>query len=206
MGYWSCGIIGGDSHLDLLADFSEVLVAQTPKELLDKCNEDDLSLYPLDNVQELPVFEHWKSLLEGVGVLGKIGVNKTVFVDGIECEEFVPHQFTVEDTQVLAAVYMAFGAKIPDDMKEAFIEAGEIDGWAKEDPEREQFVKAYIEALKKYDGAPLYEVSEGLFQKMLEHLSGEEVKPKFEWLTLKELDAHSRKVAEELEQKYGTKH
>lgn len=76
--------------------------------------------------------------------------------------------------QVLGAMILELGAKMPKKVRKFIIESAEKDDWAKQDEERKKYIDDFIEKVKAYPerGGKVVELArEGLMGKIEEHLS-----------------------------------
>lgn len=72
--------------------------------------------------------------------------------------------------QVLGVLLMRYGCSIKQNVKEQIIEAANSDTWSSGNLERKKHLDEFVNTLNEYEGEPTEITSEGLFQKIAQHL------------------------------------
>jgi hypothetical protein len=134
MGWWSTGIMAGDSPLDWEDEIYGLCGVE-------KWQEDS------DKMVKIP-----KSILE---------VNTPKIVRVIERESGWEKQIAY---QVLGVMLMRSGCEIEEALKADIISAAHLDEWATEDGERRKSCDEFVTRLKSYGGKPTETPSKGLFE------------------------------------------
>ncbi len=144
MGWWSCTIMGGDTPLDVR----------------------DTVLF---DILELDSDDYFEDVYTPV-VIGERMLNK---LDAIEDYDFSWAE-EIGD-QVLGVMVMEYGLPKEDERVVRLIdrakEAAAADEWATDDAERRMYIGNFHETLEAYDGTPTMVKSEGLFEKIAEHIT-----------------------------------
>lgn len=144
MGWWSCTIMGGDTPLDVR----------------------DTVLF---DILELDSDDYFEDVYTPV-VIGERMLNK---LDAIEDYDFSWAE-EIGD-QVLGVMVMEYGLPKDDERVVRLIdrakEAAAADEWATDDAERRMYIGNFHETLEAYDGTPTTVKSEGLFDKIAEHIT-----------------------------------
>lgn len=160
MGWWDCGIMGGDTPLDILHDLSDILVVPEDE-------PDSTRLYPL---------EHWSD--ERANGIAAALKSKWDEVEKMLKEyESDYSNAGVIAVQVVATVIMASGGSFPTGFKAKARTAGRNDEWANEEGDggRKTRINEYMQAITDYKtGNRVVLTSEGLFQKMAKIIGGKE--------------------------------
>lgn len=134
MGWWSTGIMAGDSPLDWEDEFYSLCGVQ-------KWSEDS------DKMAKIPK--------------AKLEANTEKIVSVIERERGWEKQIAY---QVLGVLLMKSGCSIEENLKTNIICAAHLDEWAEEDPGRKKDCEAFIQKIKEYKGTPTEVPSKGLFE------------------------------------------
>ena len=134
MGWWSTGIMAGDSPLDWEDEIYNLCGVE-------KWQEDS------DKMAKIP-----KS---------KLGSNLAKIVRVIERESGWEKQIAY---QVLGVLIMRCGCEMTGKLKSSIVSSAENDEWALEDSERNKDCKAFAKKVKDYGGKPTETPSKGLFE------------------------------------------
>jgi hypothetical protein len=134
MGWWSTGIMAGDSPLDWEDEIYSLCGVE-------KWQEDS------DKMAKIP-----KSRLEA---------NLTKIINVIERESGWEKQIAY---QVLGVMLMRSGCEISQKLKSSIVSAAEQDEWASEDSSRRKDCMAFAKKIKDYGGKPTETPSKGLFE------------------------------------------
>lgn len=149
MGWWSAAVMGGDGPLDTQGD------------ILEKIGLDD-AWYGDGLITEKMLDSARKKYEKYLPTL-----IKEIEDDGDD--------YTNVGYQALGAVTMRLGFPISAELKERIIEAANDDEWAREDEERAEVMKSFIEDLNKYDNKTPTELSmadEGLLFALAKRING----------------------------------
>jgi hypothetical protein len=168
MGWWGCGVMEGDTPLDAEGDILDLLgdvhAERTGGEKLDPYSDE------ADNIAydapEHPINKLYALLKED-------GVSADVFN---RLNTFLKEgKYDGDDIciyrQVLGEMIVCSGGILPDDVKAGCIAAAKDDDWAGGDSERKAAMKQYIKRLKGYTGTALPAESQGLFDKINDHIA-----------------------------------
>lgn len=170
MGYWSVGIMDGDSPCDMegmlydeihqLASDEQKQRLNTVYELLDTDQLSDEESHPL--LTEL--FNTRRSILLKNDNYINIFLNaKELFEDVCEVEEAL---------QVLTVLYMGKGIPLPSDMRQIVRDSCVEDEWSTTDEERKAWMEHFISQLDSYDDKTPTEVeTTGLFEEIVKAIS-----------------------------------
>jgi hypothetical protein len=142
MGWWSTGIMAGDSPLDWEDEIYNLCGVE-------KWQEDS------DKMAKIP-----KSRLEA---------NLTKITKVIERESGWEKQIAY---QVLGVMLMRSGCEISQKLKSSIVSAAEQDEWATEDGERKKSCGDFAKKVKAYEGKPTETPSKGLFEVFAEAIKG----------------------------------
>jgi hypothetical protein len=140
MGWWSTGIMAGDSPLDWEDEIYGLCG-------VNKWPEDS------DKMAKIP-----KSVLEA---------NTPKIVKVIERESGWEKQIAY---QVLGVLLMRSGCEINETLKSNIVSAAHLDEWATEDSERRKSCDEFATRLKAYGGKPTETPSKGLFEVLAESI------------------------------------
>lgn len=147
MGWWSTTIMGGDEPYDFASVFAD----------------DIFNLKEIDGEAEADQSET-DQLIE----YNRNQINQTLrkaveFTNDDECREYGDREIA---GQVLGVLIMAYGAKMPDDVRQLILECAKNDEWAHDDEKREHQIFKFMEQIKAYPsegGQCVYVDQEGLF-------------------------------------------
>lgn len=157
MGWWSASILGGDEPLDYLGDLADICGVGSREEDTNK------TLTPQE--------EQLASTLYSYEFTAEIVNNSDTRIAMLKyCDKAYDKNIAY---QVLGVILMATGGTISDSLKKKIIKSAENDEWAgSKDEERISYIQSFIAAVTNYtDGVPVYTTTEGLFQKINEHLA-----------------------------------
>jgi len=166
MGWWDCGILGGDAPLDMLGDISDALSVPNIDEGHDEVGEDyeTRMLYPIERWSDDRAKLIAKSLKKNWDKVQKV-------IDLYSKDKRDDDNNLV--IQVVATVIMASGAAFPRGFRPKAIKAGLNDEWAKEGDERRERILEYTKAVTDYKtGNRIVLTSEGLFSKIGKMMEG----------------------------------
>lgn len=141
MGWWSKTVMGGDEPLDALDHWNTIL--------------------------EIP--HHWDS--EDMQRFLKIPDIRDHVADRMVTH---PHDFDPDNIgeirgQVLAYILMGLGVPISEPLRQFLSDCAECDEWAADDEERAEYMRAFAEQIRNYDGTPQFPPIETLAGKIIEH-------------------------------------
>lgn len=156
MGAWSCTILGSDDTLDILDNIKAYLFEEIEKDyFISDSDRDNFLFYPLETMEEEPN-ELNSKVKEFFG--------KWILDANSEVYKFNDEQWFL----VVSSIAMAYGLEIPNKLKKLALNEAKNDSWGKTDEERKSYMKAFIEALNRYEtGKPLFEPTEGLFDQIM---------------------------------------
>lgn len=146
MGWWSCTIMGGDTPLDARDTIMfDVLELDSDKFFDDEYKFEDIQKLMLDNIERIrytvPQYDWYEEIWD----------------------------------QVMGVLVMEYGMPTDNEHVEALLErakeAAAADEWATDDAERRMYIGNFHETLEAYDGTPTTVKSEGLFEKIAEHIT-----------------------------------
>lgn len=151
MGWWSASILGGDTPLDFLGDFADIVGVG---------NRDDED----EGLSELYGYNFSKEILNDSTNLSKM----LSYADKRRGSEYQSIAY-----QVLAVILMATGANISQTLKNKISSHSKKDEWyLSKDPERVAYIEQLIGSVELYkNGLPIILQSEGLFEKISQHLA-----------------------------------
>lgn len=142
MGWWSATILGGDTPLDILGEFADILGVD---------NEGGLS--------ELYEYSFTKRNLSKKANLDKLMVAAK------------EHDETSIAHQVLGVILMSTGSHIPTKLRIEIIQQAKQDEWYLEnDDERVYFINDLINKITNYKDKPTFVDTEGLMKKFNDHI------------------------------------
>ena len=149
MGWWSASILGGDTPLDFLGDFADIVGVGSRDD-----EEEGLS--------ELYGYNFSKEILNDSVNLGKM----LSYADKQKYDKSIAYQ-------VLAVILMATGSNISQTLKNKIISQSKKDEWyLSKNPERVAYIDQLIGSVELYkNGLPIILKSEGLFEKISQHLA-----------------------------------
>lgn len=158
MGAWSCTILGSDDTLDMLDDIKGYLFEEIEKDyFISDSDRDNFLFYPLETMKEDEEPNELDAKIKEF--FGNLILDKNSDVYKYNKEQWF---------LVVSSIAMAYGLEIPNELKKLAINEAKNDSWAKTDNERKSYMKAFIDAINRYEtGKPLFEPTEGLFDKLM---------------------------------------
>lgn len=149
MGWWGTDIMEGDTPLDLLGEFEDIVFGNLSEDEIDRLTDDQvLEMYK----QQYPKL---------VWVIRQQKMDSTLW--------WANEEELLIATQVLGEFIVTNGFFMNEQDKDWFIQAGLDDPWAKENSERKTKMDAYVERIRSYVvGTPIDTTSRGLFESMSE--------------------------------------
>ena len=148
MGWWGVNVMEGDPPMDAESTIVQNLNtvrAERGLEYADPYEEDS---------------DIWETLtLDGVAsrILADINSDTTIYHE----DDRNVHK------QVLGEIIICNGFPLPEDVRQAAIEAARADEWASEGGERKAAMDTYIQRITDYNGTAVDPVSQGLFGKIV---------------------------------------
>jgi hypothetical protein len=155
MGWWGVNVMEGDPPMDAEAeilDALESLIDESSGISLDYTPNDDDAAYD-DRITALTTF------------LGQDGVASRVF--GI-LDQYASELNIAQ--QVLGEIIICNGLPMPDDVRQAAIQASKDDEWASYADDRKEAMAVYAKRIAEYNGTAVEPVSQGLFGRIAEVL------------------------------------
>lgn len=153
MGWWSTDILGGDSPLDWKSElYNKIDIQYEDNFGYRTLKPNDMSNRTQNNLIQYVLESTQKS-----------------FDEWGECDS------RSIAMQVIALMVIESGAKITKKNKKELSKWIKLDDWATEDDERKDNIDDLLSIIKQYDGTPMKYQGKGLFQTLVETISGTEI-------------------------------
>jgi hypothetical protein len=150
MGWWGVNVMEGDPPMDAEADIVDILHNV----------RSDRGLEYADPYDEEGGTELWDTLkIEGVA-------SKVLAVLSSEPIDELTARYHNIQKQVLGEIIVCHGFPMPDDVRQAAIQAAKDDDWAAYADDRKQAMEVYAKRIADYNGTAVEPVSQGLFGKI----------------------------------------
>lgn len=159
MGWWSATIMGGDRPLDIISDFEDIILKANKKELKKLWKEQRLQ--EDFNDEDTTQFNNTH--------LDKALPELIKHINTLENDEYYDDHAI--GGEVLGVIIMEYQAKMSTKTRNLILKCCDEDEWAKNNPERKQYVDDLRQKITAYDGKEsVFVEQEGLFDAITKKL------------------------------------